>query len=299
MNKLANYQNGDYHITIYDTGTKIRKNMGRGEHVAFPESIDLKITNRCNAECEFCHEGSLVDGKHADFNKLKEALEGLPAGIELAIGGGNPFEYPQLVEFLRFAKEKGFICNITINAIHISENLDVLKQLVNEQLIHGIGVSLTEYPYLSDIVTLMRISPNVVIHTVLGITDWQNVFNLSITAPYPLKIVVLGYKRKGRGVTYYNSLRDFNVICEEAIHFLESPIYTFNIDVIAFDNLAIEQLNIDVKDTPFYMGDDGEFTMYYDAVTNKAAISSTSKKRESCNNILEFWTGKNNKKQKE
>ena len=54
--------------------------------------------------------------------------------------------------------------------------------------------------------------------------------------------------------------------------------------VVSFDNLAIDQLKLrrifSNKDwNEFYMGDDGQFTMYIDLVEEKYALSSTSIER--------------------
>ena len=54
--------------------------------------------------------------------------------------------------------------------------------------------------------------------------------------------------------------------------------------VTAFDNLAVDQLRLrevlgDKNFNDFYMGDDGEYTMYVDAVEERFAVSSTSEKR--------------------
>ena len=63
MNYIKNgnwvrYQNGNYFVSInLDNGTKIREtiNPDATEFVAdFPESADVKITNKCPYNCTFC-----------------------------------------------------------------------------------------------------------------------------------------------------------------------------------------------------------------------------------------------------
>jgi len=61
-----------------------------------------------------------------------------------------------------------------------------------------------------------------------------------------------------------------------------------NCKVVSFDNLAIEQLNVkellfkDKQDEwdEFYMGDDGNFTLYIDAVNQTFAKNSCMPKEE-------------------
>lgn len=57
------------------------------------------------------------------------------------------------------------------------------------------------------------------------------------------------------------------------------------VEHISFDNLALEQLGIRSLVTPEiwernFMGPDGQFTMYVDAVRNEYAVSSTSPRFE-------------------
>jgi len=294
MKRLAEYINGSYKVTIYDDGTKIREKLDDNDIVKFPEAIDIKITNYCDGRCPFCHENSTTKGKHSDINELKNSLDGLPPGIELAIGGGNPFEYPNLEEFLIWAKDKGYICNITINSQHIFRFKDTIKKFVTDKLIYGIGVSLTDYPYFRDIVDLMKISDNVVIHVIIGVTPLEFIFTLSLQVNNPIKIVFLGYKEKGRGITYYNeNIVNLSEYVNKLKAFFNSPIYTVNIGTVSFDTLAIEQLNLNMKDSILYMGDDGKFSMYYDAINKRASISSTNEKSYYYNKIIDFWENKN------
>jgi hypothetical protein len=57
-------------------------------------------------------------------------------------------------------------------------------------------------------------------------------------------------------------------------------------DTVSFDNLAIKQLEVrnimSAEDfNHFYMGDDGQFTMYVDTVKQEYAVSSVSTERYS------------------
>ena len=59
----------------------------------------------------------------------------------------------------------------------------------------------------------------------------------------------------------------------------ELPNLINHFQVVSFDNLALEQLDVKTllgdKWNNFYMGDDGQFTMYIDAVTGTFGKSST------------------------
>ena len=68
MNNWVHYQNGNYNVHLnLDNGTKIRENDLDFFAPAYPESMDIKITNMCNMGCSFCHENSTPDGLHGDI----------------------------------------------------------------------------------------------------------------------------------------------------------------------------------------------------------------------------------------
>jgi len=89
------------------------------------------------------------------------------------------------------------------------------------------------------------------------------------------RVLLLGYKKKGRGAGYYDKQIENNILT------FKSLIDDNQMLILSFDNLALEQL--DVKNLVsaedyelYYMGDDGEFTFYVDLPNHKYAVSSTS-----------------------
>ena len=95
-----------------------------------------------------------------------------------------------------------------------------------------------------------------------------------------LKMLILGYKHLRRGNEYFEEeQKDIEVKQQWLYENLEDIIQKFN--VVSFDNLAIEQLNVKRLLTQkewdeFYMGRDSEFTYYIDMVEKKFAKSSTA-----------------------
>lgn len=281
MTTISKYTNGNITVTIEDDGTKIREYDGIPEP-QFPESIDLNITEYCDLDCEFCHEDSNRKGKHATYKDLINVVSYLPAGVELAIGGGNPLSNPSLIPFLNFVKQRGLIANITINQKHILKNMRIIKNILNDNLVKGIGVSVNG-EYTESLKKLCRLSDNVVFHVIAGVHDVDFMDKLIILTGNP-KILVLGYKKFGRGIPHYNKNRkkvDSNI----KKWYMYIPKYIDKC-VISFDNLAIEQLKIkrlftDEGWDKFYMGDDFTFTMYVDAVNKIYAPTSSSSDRKS------------------
>lgn len=143
MELLGRYRNGNYVTTILSDGTRIRETNDDEFIPDHAENMDIKITNCCSMSCPFCHEGSTKDGKHGDILNEK-FIETLHPFQECAIGGGNILEHPDLIPFLEKLKEKKVIANITVNQIHFEKEQKLIKKLVDEKLIYGLGVSLVK-----------------------------------------------------------------------------------------------------------------------------------------------------------
>lgn len=276
---LARYKNGNTNVVILEDGTKIRSYKGVPSPI-HPESIDCKLTNYCDLGCAFCHENSTTEGKHADLEKLKEILDPLPKGIELALGGGNPLDHPDILDFLMWCKSKGFIANMTINQGHLEKFYWDIVHLITEELIKGVGISITskDYTYIEK---LKGLTDHIVYHLIIGIhkpTIIDELNELGVSN----KFLLLGYKTFGRGVKY------FNPRVTKTIEYWNDEIMTEiakSKGVISFDNLALEQLNLQNKVSKeiweeSYMGDDFTFTMYIDAVNQEYAPTSRSPKEE-------------------
>lgn len=279
MGVLGKYKNGNYFVTILSDGTKIRYNDSDYFEPSTIESMDLKITNKCNMGCNFCHEDSSPNGKHGDILNLP-FIDTLLPYTEIAIGGGNPLTHPDLVPFLEKLKERKLIANITFNQYHFMDNVDFIQELVDNKLVYGIGVSMM---YASDkFVECVSKLPNAVIHIINGIVS---IDDLKMLANHNLKILILGYKEFRRGRQMYS--RQSTVIdnMKSALYdALPTIIDDEWFDVVSFDNLAIKQLEpkrlmSEEQWDRFYLGDDGFATLYVDAVEKKYARSSTSTER--------------------
>ena len=280
MELLRKYQNGDYLIKLYEDGTLIRKTHKDNPQLEWPCSIDVKITDYCDLGCAYCHESSTEQGKHADLAALLDVLEPLPAGVELAIGGGNPLAHPLLGGFLQLLKEKGIICNLTVNQGHLARYVDTLTFLLKANYIKGLGVSITSRNY-EPLQEVLKLTDNVVCHVIAGVNSPDIVEELASVGAH--KVLILGYKTFGRGTSYYNQEVKKNL--ENWYRKLNSLIGNYH---LSFDNLAIQQLCVDrffsKEDwATYYMGDDGQYTMYIDAVKQEYAKTSRSAERTSFN----------------
>lgn len=267
-------KNGNYVVRILDDGTKIR--LSDNPIPEYPESIDVKITNKCNAGCKFCHEKSTNDGKSFNLESSLKILKELPNGTELAIGGGNPLECKEELKVLfKELNKKGIITNLTINALHIN-NLGDLKP-------NAIGVSYNKVLHNKIVEFYKKEKAQVVIHLIAGVHTIEDLQNCLKDFD---RVLILGYKKFGRGIEFYNKF------VEKNLKDWKNNIGLYlngEKNIIVFDNLSVKQLDIQrfftkEKWKEIYMGDDGQFTMYLDLVENKFAVSSRSEEKfDICN----------------
>lgn len=280
MKRFVRYQNGNYVVTI-DTqnGTKIRENDLDFFRADFPESMDIKICNKCDMGCPMCHENSTPDGKCGDIMS-ESFIDKLHPYTELAIGGGNPLEHPSLVPFLKKCQKLQLIPSMTVNQVHFMKYKNFLKALVDKKFIYGLGISLVSVT--DEFIKAVKEFPNAVIHVINGIVIPSQ---LELLANKGFKILILGYKEFRRGKDMYE--KQGNVIEEvkTSLYGLLPKIIEENwFEVVSFDNLAIKQLDaqrlMSAEDwDQFYMGDDGSATLFVDMVNREFAKSSTSTER--------------------
>lgn len=274
MKKLGCYQNGNYQVTIFDDGTKIRENDFDWFAPEYPESMDIKITNFCDRGCPWCHENSTPDGSHGDILNSK-FVDTLHPYTELAIGGGNPLSHPDLVPFLLKCKTLKLIPSMTVNQEHFIKEFDLIQKLAEQKLIYGIGVSLTGVN--DDLIQKLRALPNSVLHVIAGVVPADDLRRLY---DYDLKLLILGYKVFRRGKDYYSD----SVAKRKKNLYALLPELIKHFQAVSFDNLAVCQLDVkrlmtDKEWKEFYMGNDGQFTMYIDLVKHEFAKSSTATER--------------------
>lgn len=291
MNRFVRYTNGNYTVTIDTrTGTKIRENDLDFFRAEFPESMDIKICDKCDMGCPMCHENSTPDGKCGDILNAK-FIETLHPYTELAIGGGNPLEHPDLEAFLVKCKILMLIPSMTVNQTHFMKNKEYLKTLCDSKLIYGLGISVNKVD--NDFLESLKDFPNAVLHVINGLVT---IHDLAMLAGKDLKILFLGYKEFRRGKDLFE--RDAFSIerrKKETREWLGRILDEKWFEVVSFDNLAVNQLEVrtligEEVWSEFYMGDDGTATMYVDMVRGEFAKSSTSTERYSIeDNIIPMF----------
>ena len=223
-----------------------------------------------------CYEGCTPNGRHGNILNQK-FLDTLHPYTEMAING-NDLTHPDLIPFLEKLREKKVVANMTVNQIHFERCQDMIRDLVDRNLIFGLGISLKNPT--QEFIEMVKQYPNAVIHTINGILSPSDVEMLS---GHNLKMLILGYKQLRRGVDWYDTDHENIVVKQMWLkENLESILSKFK--VVSFDNLAITQLDVkrlmsDEEWEEFYMGDDGTMTFYIDLVEEKFGKNSLATDR--------------------
>ena len=290
MNLIGKYQNGNYKVMLFEDGTKVRYNNLNNLTPAFAESMDVKLTDKCSVGCIFCYENSSPNGKHSDI--MNQAwIQSVHPHTELAING-NDMDHPQLEKFLNFMKEKKVIVSMTLNLKQFLKNIDKVDRYINEKLIYGLGISIPgafdTYTDVDKVFELIGKYDNAVIHLINGIISPEFITKYQDQLS-KCKILILGYKYVGRGMLYRQNDDEY---VTNNIEWLKNNFINLQksgkFKLVSFDNLAIEQLDLEqqIKDHPelglnwknLYMGDDGDYSFYIDAVSHTFAKNSTLSK---------------------
>lgn len=272
------YKNGNTFTRInLANGTKIRETEDDEFLLEFPESLDIACTTFCTGGCPFCYASCSVQGQHADLLGAK-FIDTLHPFTEAALQV-NDLNHPQLVDFLYKLKDKKVIANITVNQKHFESKEPLMKKLVDEGLVKGIGISLVDPT--PEFIKKVKNYPNAVIHTINGILKASD---LEAMRDQGLKILILGYKDLGRGHDYKEKNK-INIKGRQK--YLYDVLFSLpeHFECVSFDNLALEQLEVKRILTPeqwkeFYLGDEGSSSMYIDLVKQKFGVSSLCTEEE-------------------
>lgn len=281
------YRNGNAVVTLdLLDGTRIIEYPDNdGLILKTPLNIDIRVSTQCpygyNVEtqkstCAFCHESALVSGVECHYGVLQQVLMDakLPRGTEIALGVNEVTD--NLIQFVKNLYRLGLVVNITMNERYILQYGDTgLKQML--PYVFGLGISYRSLQGCLSLPDWIAEYPHTVIHVINGIDDFDDVKELGIKYR---KLLVLGEKDFGfnRGKVNLDTLEHkqwkSNIMQLTKIF-----------DIVSFDNLGLQQLEIRGKITDeeyksFYQG---EHSMYINAVEQYFAPSSRTR-----NNIQRF-----------
>ncbi len=126
---------------IGDAQTGVTMRWGRtlrdNPHMApIPELIDISVSNHCTKGCIFCYRDSLPNNKFMSLKDYEFVLKSVYDNkwgnvFQVALGGGEPLEHPDIIEILKITRKYGVVPNFTTNALHASNRIaSQIKPLV-------------------------------------------------------------------------------------------------------------------------------------------------------------------------
>lgn len=275
------YKNGNANIWLdLRDGTRIIEYPDNEQlTLETPLNIDIRVSTQCpygydtntkKSTCAFCHESALVDGQECHYGVLQQVLMDakLPHGTEIALGVNQVTD--DLIQFVKNLWRLGLIVNITMNERYISEFGDT-GLLKLKPYIHGLGISYRSLQGCLSLPDWIADYPHTVIHVINGIDNFDDVKELGVKYH---KLLVLGEKDFGFNRGKVNLDTPKHKQWKSNIMQL-----TKIFDIVSFDNLGLQQLEIRGKITDeeyksFYQG---EHSMYINAVDQYFAPSSRTR----------------------
>jgi len=124
--------------------------------IDFPGVLATTVfTVGCSFRCPFCHNPELVLGGKSSVNDLAEkdffkfliSRKGKLEGV--CITGGEPTIQPDIVEFIRKIKNRGFLVKLDTNGTRP----DVLRNILNEKLVDYVAMDVKNTPQKYDVTT--------------------------------------------------------------------------------------------------------------------------------------------------
>lgn len=208
-----------------DHGNKVRfrfdtvhdRQAAAPDKSTWPELVDVKITDWCDAGCSYCYQGSTVRGQHADLDWITRLADGLASMrvFEVALGGGEPTAHPHFQQILNVFRNRGVVPNFTTKSLTWLDGpgaVDILDtcgtfayscdtgdevRMLARHLDAGTVVANLGGEHRSDVVWRWP-RPNV--HHVLGSQDIDALpYIVRACHKAGLQLVLLGFKDQERG----------------------------------------------------------------------------------------------------
>lgn len=172
----------------------------------YPELVDIKLTNVCHIGCAWCYQDSVSDSVHGSLESIKIVLDSLPPWTEVAFGGGDVLMHPNIVEILKYARERGLSSsNVTMNWQSIMRYPEHVKSVI--PLLDAIGCSITGVKQVEQVVKQLKSlncynESRICYHVIPDLYSKRMLFKIlkEIKEHAPKSdVLFLGYKTVGRG----------------------------------------------------------------------------------------------------
>ena len=300
MDKITDkVKNGNYYIlygSVFSRKEKLRVQVDSIPDMIpeYPELVDMKITDVCQHKCPFCYMASTPNGKHAELKDVYNLIHQFKYKTEFALGGGNVLLHPYFTSIVKRISEKNHIANITIryDDVETIKRNTKLKSAI-KKYVSGIGISVqsaNDVDVATDFINqMLDIGKHVSLHIIpemIGVDTSVDIFtkmkdinqrqmslhkNDNTYIPNFCRVLFLGLKQSGRAKNLTHNL----LTADELTLLRKESGYVFNVDT-AFINTYSDWFKemYDGDEEFFLTRHEGEYSMFIDAVNNKAYASS-------------------------
>lgn len=264
------------------SGTKIRFSFDDLGYTptksSSPELVDLKITDYCTEGCAYCYQDSTPEGAHGKKQDIMSILYELSRAevLEISLAGGATESHPDFAEIVKMAKYYNITPNFT------TKSLKWVKEPWAKQVLEDVGgfaYSVNNHKQIPKFVEAMKkvgypeYPKRLYIHYVLGSTPMSEYKRILETAyAANVQVTLLGYKTTGRGGSFTmfpheNWLKTVKEMRAEGKYLR-----------IGIDTAIVQQygrtIQLEGISECLYHSQEGKFSCYIDAVTNRIAPSS-------------------------
>jgi len=148
-----------------------------------------------------CYMSALPDGQHADIEWIKRQILSLPEmPFEIAIGGGEPTAWPDLLDFVKWCREQGIVPNAAVGP---AADEAIVRQIIQKGQLGSLGVSVV--PGMMGSLAMLKVVKEsaqipVRAHCIMR-KDWMGIWYgmAGILPRYVDGVVFLNFKPHGRG----------------------------------------------------------------------------------------------------
>lgn len=252
-----------------------------------PELVDIKIISTCNnakqkypAGCaRFCYQSSSADGGYVSVNDFRNIVYRLSKMdiFEIALGGGEPLDHPNILELLRICRDFDIIPNITTRNYDWLDDKEKASQIF--ELVGQIAFSVSNSKDV-EMVALQRHrwqqyhSKFVVQYVVETESKYTFASMVDTIKVLNVPVIFLGFKKIGNGIkfkesSYLKEYENYNVI---------DILKEKGLDYFGVDTAFIQKYEKDIQalgiSQKLYYCNEGKFSFYIDAVEMKYGKSS-------------------------
>lgn len=271
--------NDRYYLYNNSTGLKISiERVNSKDIINVPELVDMKITDRCSYNCDFCYQGSTINGCESDLSKIEKTIEYLDNlnCFEIAVAGGDPTKmFEQIFDSIDLTHREIVLNTTTKN---YKEGFRIVNKLKTNKNFGAIGFSITNMKEFEDLKFIYKTKTNELSNEKFAFQYCPAFFNkkeieeiIKYCLSKQIRLVHLGFKEIGRGKNYKIKNPDY---LEDLEQILKNKDWGLLID---FDQVIIDTINDNFKrsiNRISYSNKEGLTSMYIDLVNNKIGLSS-------------------------